>query len=577
MCSKEIILLLLFMYLSTVSFSYVFDPGPLFTFLLHLKYIGYVCLILSIGLGFYRLFFNKIEVGFAFPRTEYNRSDIFLALLPISFILQYAIVNQDMLAWSEALYFVLFYSLIIVGALFIFLPAVNTLIPTVGFFPFLFSLMMLWVIFPLMTSMNSWIENPDIAYLLAILFILFLLSVYFFYFNRKVFVALSVLFFIVNTASNFQNPVQDYKLDDDIPVDFSNFIPREEMLSKPDIFLLTYDSYVPQETMLGYGIDNSSQESYLQSKGFTLYPHAYSIAPNSRPSMARMLEMNDTLQKQDYLSTSGAALVPHILTQYGYQTFGVLNAFMVPQPQHSYDSLYANNSSNKEFVYEGLNTGRFAFRLKDQTDAYLNPKFLKSKRRALAYDSDSPKFVYAHSGPGHAQLSGRCRSDETPLFEQRLKKANIEMKQDIETILSTQRDSIIIINGDHGPYLTADCSYMKGIKVSKLSRLDLQDRYGSFLAIRWPETNRHDDINIRILQDTFEAVFSYLFQSQNILKNRPSTSITAEQFGEGTAIAEGAISDGIINYGIDKGEPLFENKPPSSDLDSKRSIDHTYE
>jgi len=576
-CSKEIILLLLFIYLSTLSFSYVFDPGPLFTFLLHLKYIGYVCLILSIGLGFYRLFFNKIEGGFAFPREEYSRFDILIALLPISFILQYAVVNQDMLAWSEALYFVSFYSLIIVGALFVFLPAVNKIIPTVGFFPFLFSLMMVWVTFPVITAMNNWIEDPDIGYLLAILFILFLLSGYLFYFNRKVFVALSALFFIVNTALNVQNGVRDYKLDDNISVDFSNFIPRGEMLSKPDIFLLTYDSYVAQETMLGYGIDNSSQESYLQSKGFTLYPHAYSIAPNSRSAMSRMLEMNDTLQKHDYLSTSGAALVLRILSQHGYETFGVLNAHLVPQVEHSYDYLYPNSSSNEEFVHNGLNSGRFAFRLKDQADAYLNPNFLKRKSWTLALDTDSPKFVYAHSGPGHAQFSGRCRSDETALFAQRLKKSNIEMKQDIETILSTKRDSIIIVNGDHGPYLTADCSYMKGIKVSKLSRLNLQDRYGSFLAIRWPETHRHGDINIRILQDTFEAVFSYLFQSQNILNNRPSTSITVERFGEGTAIPDSAVSDGIINYGIDKGEPLFESKPPSSDLESKRSIDHTYQ
>lgn len=573
LCTKEFISLLLFVHLTTLSVSYLFDPGLVFTFLLRLKYLGYGCLIVALGLVFYKYLF-QIENKPSFPKEKYNKTDILIGLLPFSFILQYAIVNQDMLTWSEAFYFVFSYTLIFACTLFLFLPVLSKIIRTSGFFPFLFSLIMVWVTFPVMTSVNKWVDQPDMAYLLAMLFIIFLAAWCLFYFHRKAFIGFSVLFFFVNTAWSINNGARDYELDDKTPVDFSNFIPRGEMQSKPDIFLLTYDSYVAQETMLRYGIDNSSQEHFLQSEGFTLYPHAYSIAPNSRSSMARVLEMSDTLRKHDYLSTSGAALVPSILKKYGYDTYGILNAHLVPQVEHSYDNLYPNNSSSAEFVHDGLSSGRFAFKLKDQADAYLRPEFLKSKRWALALNTDSPKFVYAHSGPGHAQLSGRCRSNETALFAQRLNESNREMRQDIETILSTQRESIIIINGDHGPYLSSDCSYMKGIKVSKLARLDLQDRYGSFLAIRWPERKTHGDVNIRILQDTFEAVFGYLFQSASILKIRPSTSITVERFGEGTAIPEGAISDGIINYGIDKHEPLFESKRPLYELKGTPAIDH---
>ena len=41
--------------------------------------------------------------------------------------------------------------------------------------------------------------------------------------------------------------------------------------------MLTYDSYVGQETMQQYGIDNRSQEEYLLQRGFKIYPQNYSI------------------------------------------------------------------------------------------------------------------------------------------------------------------------------------------------------------------------------------------------------------------------------------------------------------
>ena len=39
----------------------------------------------------------------------------------------------------------------------------------------------------------------------------------------------------------------------------------------PSVYLMTYDSYVENETMLKYGIDNSEQEKHLQALGFKIY------------------------------------------------------------------------------------------------------------------------------------------------------------------------------------------------------------------------------------------------------------------------------------------------------------------
>ena len=64
----------------------------------------------------------------------------------------------------------------------------------------------------------------------------------------------------------------------------------EPPIFTPSIYLLVYDAYVPNETMLGYGIDNSSQEEYLDGQGFYLYPHTYSIAGKTNETMSSCTE-----------------------------------------------------------------------------------------------------------------------------------------------------------------------------------------------------------------------------------------------------------------------------------------------
>ena len=62
------------------------------------------------------------------------------------------------------------------------------------------------------------------------------------------------------------------------------------------------------------------------------------------------------------------------------------------------------------------------------------------------------------------------------------------MKQDIEAIIANDPEAIIVIAGDHGPSLTKNCSILgkDDYNLSEISRLDIQDRFATFLAIRWP-------------------------------------------------------------------------------------------
>jgi len=94
------------------------------------------------------------------------------------------------------------------------------------------------------------------------------------------------------------------------------------MIARPDVFLLTYESYVCNETMLKYGIDNSDQESYLIQKGFALYPETYTIGPATMISMNAVLDVSSD-EESAREATSGSGNVQRIFQTQGYETYGI--------------------------------------------------------------------------------------------------------------------------------------------------------------------------------------------------------------------------------------------------------------
>ena len=168
--------------------------------------------------------------------------------------------------------------------------------------------------------------------------------------------------------------------------------------------------------------------------------------------------------------------------------------------------------------------------------------------------SDAPKFVYTHTGPGHTGAT--CQKDDVRQFQRRLYKSNIEMKQDIDSIIINNPDSIIIINGDHGPYITKNCFILnEGHEYSKndINRLDIQDRLGTFLAIKWPNEIDQLTDGIVVLQDIFPMIFNKIFTEPQFMssKYRVNTSTIV------THTAGVGVKNGIILGGKNNGEKLF--------------------
>ena len=127
------------------------------------------------------------------------------------------------------------------------------------------------------------------------------------------------------------------------------------------------------------------------------------------------------------------------------------------------------------------------------------------------------------------------------------------MKQDMELLTRKDPGAIIVVAGDHGPFLTKNCTHTGDhYNITEISRHDIQDRVGTFLAIKWPDENsvKYDDITI--LQDLFLAIFAYLFEDERFLGEKISSLTLNKKIASGAS-----VHNGIISGGINDGESLF--------------------
>jgi hypothetical protein len=325
-------------------------------------------------------------------------------------------------------------------------------------------------------------------------------------------------------------------------------------IKTPSIYLLVYDSYVVNETMLSYGIDNQDQEQYLEGLGFKIYPHTYSIKSNSIPTMSRVFNSSTSYYGSRRRAVSGDGVVHNLLEEFGYKTYGIFkwNFFfrgLIP----SYDYWFPGaNYSASLLLTKAIFLGEFRFDI--EFDREPREEFIHEKRRIFSETPDEPRFIYTHSDwPGHSINVGVCRPNEIELYRERLAWANIEMKEDLALVIENNPEAIVIVAGDHGPYLTKNCNATEDqYDLSEITRLDIQDRNGSFLAIKWPTSDFEVYDDISILQDLFPVIFAYILEDISLLQARIEP-ITANE----NRISGAEISDGIINGGLNDGEPLY--------------------
>jgi hypothetical protein len=314
-----------------------------------------------------------------------------------------------------------------------------------------------------------------------------------------------------------------------------------------------YDAYVVNETMVAYGINNRAQENYLQKLGFEIYPHTYSVSAFSIGTMSRVLNSSVDLSGKWRSGVSGDGVVQNLLKNFEYQTYGIFPIdYYFRGTVPTYDYSFPSQVSATRTLIEAILVGEFKFDV--GFDKVSNEDYILEKRSIFSDQSVHPKFIYTHSKiPGHSQNSGVCLPNEVNLYMERLEKANIEMKNDLELITEMDPEAIIIVAGDHGPYLTKNChSTGDDYDLSEITRLDIQDRFGTFLAIRWPSERYEPYDDIVVIQDLFPAIFAFMFSDTDLLDAK------IEPISRERSLVSGAsVNDGIIDGGVDDGKSLF--------------------
>jgi hypothetical protein len=502
-------------------------------------------------------FFKGEGIKGRYKLQKIEPADLLLVLLPLTPVIQYLFTNRTVISPLEFVYVILFF--IAIACLFILLFPVlagnlasTRIVKALGL-AFATTITSM----PLLSHRYFWYQKGSLKIQLLFMGIIFLAAWGFSLLKNKwVLPLMVVVFFLSNTGMQVfqeggnQVPATESMEDNLLLKMASGKVP----ISTPNVYLLVYDSYVPAEVTAAYGIDNSAQEASLGSLGFTLYPNTYSVGSDTIGTMSRVLNVSTSYYGNSRRGVSGDGVVQRIFRSLGYKVYGIFPTdFMFRGIGSSYDYLVPQEITPTGIqLVRGILMGEFRFDLgfSDQP----RQEYLAVKHSSLSGTLGSPIFVYSQSDlPGHSQNSGTCLPDETGLYQERLASANREMMEDVNTVLKSDPGAIIILAGDHGPYLTKNCARTSGFYGSAdINRMDILDRFSTFLAIHWPDSETMQYDHIVILQDLFPAIFAVMYHDSGMLDARIESVIPPS-----SAISGVSVSNGVIHGGINDGELLY--------------------
>lgn len=250
--------------------------------------------------------------------------DAMLILLPLTPIAQYLLNNLDILSVGEVAYLFLGFAVFSVG----FILGVPWFLGRIGSsqvlillgLAFTFSLTNMAIV----SHQFSWHEKGSLKTQWIIFMGVFILSCFFVYTNNKKYIYLFVVFVFLSTVVvQFPKESSVLKENDIKSNKLYQLVDSREPNITPDIYLLIYDAYVVNETMLSYGIDNQPQEQYLEYQGFKLYPHTYSVGNHTLATMSRVLNASTEYYGSLSRGTSGDGVIQTILKEFDYNTYGI--------------------------------------------------------------------------------------------------------------------------------------------------------------------------------------------------------------------------------------------------------------
>lgn len=491
-----------------------------------------------------------------------SSKNLFFILIPLVPIINYLYNNQESLSIKDSIILLFFFIVLLFVFIYMlpkllknYLSSRNLISLTAAFFFSIFNMAS-------MSGYFSWLEMGELQIqLIAFLLVFLILWLVYGIKNHREVMLLILVFFCGNIVLLII-PKNNVSANHLLPSDsfqenkLLNLVNGKEIQIKPNIYLLVYDAYVTNETMNFYGIENSEQEIFLEELGFVIYPNTYSVGAHTLSTMNKILNVSIDYYGQIRRGVSGDGIVQKILKKNNYKIFGIFpNDYMFRVTKPSYDVHFPEVvMPSYKILLIGVFMGEFRF--DTGLDTVSHEEYVNTKHEIFTQKDASPFFIYTHSDlPNHSQNSGVCLENELELYIKRLREANVEMKKDVSIIIENDPDGIIIVAGDHGPYITKNCYSTLGVySSSEISRRDIQDRFGTFLAIKWPSDDYKIYDEIEVLQDIFPSIFSYLYKDLDLLESKIDPNIVDSE-----AISGVSVESGVIKGGMNDGETLFLN------------------
>lgn len=297
---------------------------------------------------------------------------------------------------------------------------------------------------------------------------------------------------------------------------------------KPGIYLILSDSFSSLKYMKDAGIDISGFESRLIGRGFRLHEDAFSNYHPTTSSMLSMLQMqHHHYRNQDTLVAgrsarqviAGGNELSRLLSRNGYRT-----EYVHQTPYLLFEGCTADYCYPRD--YDSQHYARARSALRELLPRYLakrmpyleweNPpgeviRHEVAARLAASVGSSDPLFLYIHLfEPSHVENDrvGRCdEQEELAGYAGRVASAVVTIESLIESIIANDPAAVIVVGGDHGPFITNRCERYVDIRTP----VEYRDRVGVLTAIRWPEDyDGRFDANIRTNVNLFRYVLASL-------------------------------------------------------------------
>lgn len=557
----------LFIIFSMTIMRFIIPNGFTTKFLLlGSKLIGFIFIISSV-IFLIDQFLNKnfiYKKKLDFPKFK----DFIFLTLPMSPVIDYAIINSEYLNLDGVFY--------LFGITLIFIIFFSFLLPILfsyfaSFTILMFSGLALTFTVLVMAKISNNHNPGDTIFNSRIIaeglyiIILFGVSYLLYLFDKRIAYIAVILFVLTGIIFNFFNnsPYATKKTREINSDRLTKFLNHNEnkIVKKKNIYILVYESYANLETLKYYGFDNTSHMKFLENNGFKIYHGIYSNSAASIGSASRILEINDEIPKDGRHYTSGNAFSIKILKANGYKTSSVFkSSYFFGSSKINWDEYHPKEDITKlggKTLTKAIFEGKFRFNIFD--DDYDYQDYLELKKKYLIRDKKETLFWTHNAYPGHSGNSGKCAINENETYFKGMEKANIEMKSDISDILNNDKNSIIVLLSDHGPYLTKNCKTLENYNINEIDKYDVQDRYGAFLSIYWPKDILDNaDQEIMITQDIFPAIFSNITKNKNLFEE---LKVRRKFFDRFETIVSGVnVQDGIIKGGKDDGKALFNKR-----------------